>query len=35
MQRIRSSLVALGLSTILSILTAAAALANGHPPFPR
>jgi hypothetical protein len=35
MQRIRSTLVALGLSTILSLLAAATALADGHPPFPR
>jgi hypothetical protein len=35
MQRIRSILTAFGLSTILMLLTAAAALAETHPPIPR
>jgi hypothetical protein len=35
MQRIRSTLVSLGFSTILTLLTAAAALAETHPPLPR
>jgi hypothetical protein len=35
MHRIRSSVVSLALSALLTLLTAAAALAEGQPPFPR
>jgi hypothetical protein len=35
MHRFRSSLISLGLSTLLTLLSAAAALANSQPPFPR
>jgi hypothetical protein len=35
MRRIRSTLVSLGISTILTLLTAAAAFADTHPPMPR
>jgi len=35
MQRIRSILTAVGLSTIITLLTAAAALADNLPPMPR
>ena len=35
MLRFRSSVVSLALSTLLTLLTAAAALADSQPPFPR
>jgi hypothetical protein len=35
MNRFRSPLVSLALTVLLTLLTAAAALAEGQPPFPR
>ena len=35
MHRFRSPMFSLALSVILTLLTAAAALAEGQPPFPR
>jgi len=35
MHRFRSSFVSFALSALLTLLTAAAALADGQPPFPR
>jgi hypothetical protein len=35
MQRVRSTLVSFGLSALLTLLTAAAALADSQPPIPR
>jgi hypothetical protein len=35
MHRFRSSLISLGLSTLLTLLSAAVALAEGQPPFPK
>jgi hypothetical protein len=35
MTRFRSPMVSLALSVVLTLLSVAAALANGQPPFPR
>jgi hypothetical protein len=35
MHRFRSPMISLALSVILTLLAAAAALANGQPPYPR
>jgi hypothetical protein len=35
MHRFRSPMISLALSAILTLLAAAAALANGQPPYPR
>jgi hypothetical protein len=35
MHRFRSPLASLALSVLLTLLSAAAALADGHPPIPR